>query len=94
MSPVSVCPPAEPLVNGCKGSGYGVYRNRIRSASRIARRGGEMYEGGLRRLNGGADTSISPTYGANVRGAFAPLLMRGNYPNPVLDAEGVPERLC
>ena len=92
MSPVSVCPPAEPLVNGYKGYGYGVYR--IRSASRIARRGGEMYEGGLRRLNGGAVTAISPTYGANAPRTFAPLLMRGNYPNPVLDAEGVPERLC
>ena len=46
MSPVSVCPPAEPLLNGCKGSGNGVYRDRIRSASGIARRAGEMYETG------------------------------------------------
>ena len=35
MSPDSVCPPAEPLLNGCKSSGNGVYRNRIRSASGI-----------------------------------------------------------
>ena len=46
MSTDLVCPPAEPLVNGCKGSGNGVYRNRIRSASGIARWAGEMYEAG------------------------------------------------
>ena len=28
MSPASVCPPAEPLVNGCKSSGNDVYGNR------------------------------------------------------------------
>ena len=42
MSPDSVCPPAEPLLNGCKSSGNGVYR--IRSVSGIVRRAGEMYE--------------------------------------------------
>ena len=94
MSPDSACPPAEPLVNGCKSSGNGVYRNRIRSASGIARRAGEMYEFGLRRLNGGAVTAISPTGRANASRVFAPLLMRGNYLNPVLDAEGVLEWLC
>ena len=28
MAPASVCPPAEPLVNGCKSSGNDVYGNR------------------------------------------------------------------
>ena len=42
---------------------------------------------------GGAVTAISPTSGANASHVFAPLLMRGNYLNPVLDAEGVPEWL-
>ena len=40
---------------------------------------------------GGAVTAINPTSGANASHVFAPLLMRGNYLNPVLDAAGVPE---
>ena len=80
ISPDSVCPRAEPLVKGCKGTGNGVYRNRIRSASGIA--GRRDVRSWLRRLNGGAVIPISPTNGANARGAFAPLLMRGNYVKP------------